>query len=570
MTTTINDLENWLSQNEDLNLEFKKAQNNFSFDELCNYCSAISNENGGKLILGIEPKNQNIIGTSCWNGNYNTLSNKILEKVGIRVDVEELTHPKGRVLIFHIRSHITGKPTKSNSVYWMRAGESLVAMDESTLKNKLTEFQQDFSASFVGGLGIEDLDVEAINNMRLILEKKNKHELSRLGDSALLNALELIVNNNLTIAALVLLGKKEIIDKYLPSAEIIFEWRQDKKINHDFRKEWREPFLKIFDTVWDTINSKNLRIPIQQKFFQGEVFSYNEKAIRESLLNAVTHRDYKIISQSIIIKADSDLFIVTSPGGFILGITPENIIDKQGSRNRRIAEVFQKLGLVERSGQGVDQIFSSIIQEGKGKPDYLSSDSFQVVLRIPAKIKDKNFILFLDRVYTEKNVDFSVQELYELESLREKKTLKNLIFKDKFLSLGIIEKNGNTRGIKYMLSHRYYLEENKTGVYTRLKGFGRDEKKNMIISHLKKHGKSSIKDFKSGFADMKSKDVDNLFQELRLDNKIKFTGSNKTGLWEINTSLNQSETDTTSNRDLYTTRHNTSLNQSETDTTSNK
>ena len=60
MTTTINDLENWLSQNEDLNLEFKKAQNNFSFDELCNYCSAISNENGGKLILGIEPKNQSV------------------------------------------------------------------------------------------------------------------------------------------------------------------------------------------------------------------------------------------------------------------------------------------------------------------------------------------------------------------------------------------------------------------------------------------------------------------------------------------------------------------------------
>ncbi|MBK6682797.1 MAG: hypothetical protein IPG53_23800 [Ignavibacteriales bacterium] len=85
-----------------------------------------------------------------------------------------------------------------------------------------------------------------------------------------------------------------------------------------------------------------------------------------------------------------------SPGLlFPKGVTEENILDKQVPRNRRLAEVFQKCGLVERSGQGVDKIFNRSIQESKPLPDYSQSDETSVILRLEGTVQDIEFIKFL-------------------------------------------------------------------------------------------------------------------------------------------------------------------------------
>jgi ATP-dependent DNA helicase RecG len=533
MKTSIEQLNKWLSNQEGLNLEFKKAENSFSNTELYSYCSALSNEGGGKLIFGVEPKNHVVVGTKIFQGTYNSLSHEILTKLGIRVDVEEVTHPDGRVLIFHIPTHYIGKPIKSNGIYYMRAGESLVPMDERTLKQKLTQYEQDFSASIVKGLTISDLDDEAIKSLRNIIMIKGKKSLTDLDDRKLLDALDLTTRDGVTFAGLILLGKKEKISEILPPAEIIFEWRQDQKINHDFRKEWREPFLKVYDDIWLTISNRNTRIPIQEGLIQNEILAFNEKAIREALLNAVTHRDYSIVSQSVFIRANLHDLTVTSPGGFLPGITPENIIDKQASRNRRLADVLQKLGLVERSGQGMDQIFETTIREGKGRPDLSKSSTFEVVLKIPAQVKDKNFILFIEKVSQERQIIFSFEEIYELELLRENKVADNLKNKNKFLNLGIIEKIGKTSGTKYILSHKYYKYENKPGIYTRIKGLSREHKKKLILDHIEREKEASRRDFLDAFSELKPKDISNLLSELKKDSKIIRVGSDRSGLWKI-------------------------------------
>lgn len=538
MKTSIEQLNNWLQNQEGLNLEFKKAENNFSNTELNNYCCALANEGGGKLIFGIEPKSHIVVGTNVYQGTYNTLSQQILQKLGIRVDVEEVKHPNGRVLIFHIPNHYVGKPLKSNGIYWMRAGESLVPMDEQTLTQKLTQHEQDFSASVVKGLTISDLDNKAITSLRNILVKKDRKLLIDLDDQKLLTALELITENGITFAGLILLGRKEKIDTLLPCAEIIFEWRQEKKINHDYRKEWREPFLKVYDDIWETISNRNIRIPIQEGLIQSEILAFNEKAIREALLNAITHRDYSIQSQSVFIKADPENLVAISPGGFLPGITPENVINKQAWRNRRIAEVFQKLGLVERSGQGMNQIFETTIREGKGLPDLSKTDTFQVVLSIPAQVKDKNFILFLEKVSQERQIIFSFEEIYELELLRENKIVDDIKNKNKFLDLGIIEKVGKTSGTKYILSHKYYKYENKPGIYTRIKGLTREHKKELILKHIEREKNGTRQDFIDAFPELKPKDISNLLQELRKEKKIIRDGSDRSGLWRLNQELN--------------------------------
>ena len=534
--TTINDLNNWLRKPENITLEFKEARRTFSQNrDLPDYCAALANEGGGKLILGVDDPTHKVVGTQTYHGTYQKLSHELLQKLKIRVDVEELHHPDGRVLIFHVPPHPPGQPIKSTGKYTfpMRAGESLVEMDNMTLKKILNESEPDFSARIVDGLNLSDLDETALVNFRnLWAEKAVREDYLSFPLDKMLRSIGLLSEKGLNYACLILFGRKEKIDSLLPCSEIIFEWRHERKIAHDFRIAWREPFFKIHGKVWDTINARNLRMPFQEGLFQREIYAFSEKPVREALLNAVAHRDYTINSQSIFIKASPEAFVIESPGGFPSGITIENILYSTAWRNRCIAETFEKAGLVERSGQGMDDIFGNTIQEGKGLPDLSRSDAFSVKLNIPAQVQDTNFILFLERVAKEKQISLSFEEIYALEQVREKQPVNNTEYKGKFLKLGIIERVGKTRGAKYILSHKYYTHTGKVGIHTRLSGLSREQKKELILNHLRKNSEGFLKDFIDAL-DLTQKDINNLLQELRRAGKVVHTGTRRSGYWTL-------------------------------------
>ena len=99
--------------------------------------------------------------------------------------------------------------------------------------------------------------------------------------------------------------------------------------------------------------------------------------------------------------------------------------------------------------------------------------------------------------------------------------------------MGIIEKIGKTSGSKYILSHKYYAFEKRTGVYTRLSGISRDKQKELIIKHLEKNKKGYREDFQDIFTELKPMDISNLLQELKREKKIIHKGSSKAGFWEL-------------------------------------
>jgi ATP-dependent DNA helicase RecG len=536
-------LKQWLKRPEGVNLEFKEAKAQFGHDkDLPDYCAALANEGGGKLILGADNKGC-VVGTKAFTGTHNQLSHDLLQKIGIRVDVEELHYEGQRVLIFHVppRPWI-GRPVKStgNYTYPMRAGESLVEMDEQTLKRILNEGEPDFSEQIVPGLTIADLNSDAIENFKQRWAQKSKrNEYQHFSIDKLLKSIGCLSDKGLNYASLILFGNKEKVDELMPGSEIIFEWRHDQaKTAHDFRINWREPFFAIYDDIWNTINARNIRFPFQEGLFQREVYAFNEKAIREALLNAVAHRDYRISGRSIFIKASPQEFFIESPGGFPQGITPDNILEKSYWRNRRIAEILEKAEMVERAGQGMNDIFESSIREGKGVPNFQGSDAYSVVLRIPAQVKDKNFILFLEKTAKEKQIILSFEEIFELEKIRESGLVSNKEFRDKFIRLGFIEQVGRTRGTKYILSHHYYLHTDKTGVHTRLKGLSREQKKELVLNHLKTNKKGVMKDLKDAFTDMNRGGINNLLQELKKAGKIEHIGSKSQGYWILKDSKN--------------------------------
>lgn len=117
----------------------------------------------------------------------------------------------------------------------------------------------------------------------------------------------------------------------------------------------------------------------------------------------------------IFIRQYHDMIEITNPGGFPYGVNIGNILTVNSSpRSRLIAEVVEKTGLIERSGQGVDIMFANCISEGRPLPDYSHSDDYQVSVIIKSEINDPMFTLFLQdlkRNGTAMNV-FALMNLY--------------------------------------------------------------------------------------------------------------------------------------------------------------
>jgi predicted HTH transcriptional regulator len=145
MSTTPKQIDDWLSlPSEHQRLEFKEAKNQFDNRKLYHYCVALANEGGGILLLGVTDRlPRSVVGTAAFN-NPVEMAEKLFQAIGFRVDIEEVQHPQGRVLVFHIPSRPRGTAYHLDGSYLMRSGEALVPMSEDKLRTIFAEGEPDW------------------------------------------------------------------------------------------------------------------------------------------------------------------------------------------------------------------------------------------------------------------------------------------------------------------------------------------------------------------------------------------------------------------------------------------
>jgi ATP-dependent DNA helicase RecG len=400
-----------LRESED-HVEFKAARHNFSYNGgshndqnerrkcFLGYIVAFANEGGGTLVLGMaDAFPHEVVGSDFSDGKLGALTDDIYIKLGIRVEMYELFENSLRVLVTEIPSRPIGKMLKYEGVPLMRVGESLRNMSDEEMFAILSEQEPDFSAKVCEGLMISDLDPLAIRKMKeSYAAKQNNFMFTELSDEQVLSDLKLLQQGRLNYAALILLGKRDVIARLLPQCRIIWEYRNDSsQIYFDAREIIEDPLYIAIENIWRLINQPTLnrKHPDQSGTYIFDIYDFNEVVLREAILNAVAHRDYTITSE-VVIKQYPDQIIINNPGGFPKGVTIENLLTVSSTpRSRLMTEVMEKTGLVERSGQGVDKIFSITLSEGKHEPDYSSSDMFQVTLTLRAPIIDRAFYNFI-------------------------------------------------------------------------------------------------------------------------------------------------------------------------------
>lgn len=514
MRKTIEQLKQ-LKESED-NVEFKKGEGgNISYNGgskpeptkrrrcILGYVTALCNEGGGSLVIGMHDTYPHVvIGTNQNYGNIGGLESSIYNDTGIRVDVYELYEESKRVLVIDIPGRPIGKIFKFEDVALMRVGEELKPMSDEVYLKIIQEQEPDFSEQFCEGLTIKELDTKAISILKSKYAKKqiNSSFLS-ISDEQALSDLHLIVDGKVTNAALILLGKEEVIQQHLPQSKVILEYRaSDSLIHFNHRDTFSEPFYIMIDKLWSAINARNGSIPIRDGAYQSESIPlFNEDVIREAINNSIAHRQYKMTSETIIKQYPTKMEIISS-GGFPYGVTINNLLTVPSTpRNRLLTDVLAKSGIVERSGQGIDKIFLNTLSEGKTAPDYSNSDSFYVSLVLSAQIEDIAFAQYIRNIQElldeeHKLTAFDVITLNNIRNGLDRKSLdKDLV--SKLLTKGYIESRGKTNGVYYILNKEYFELAGNMVEYSKISDWDINQASSMVTMYLNKYNKGKMGDF---------------------------------------------------------------------------
>ena len=532
----LDSVEELLEAKEGEHVQFKEAKNRFDFGEAARCCCALANDGGGKLVFGITDKRpRQVVGSRAFEQPERTRMG-LIDKLKINVDFQLYDCEGKRVLVFDVKSRPIGMPVLYEGVAWIYDGDTLCPMPEDMRRRIYDEIGTDFSGKICEGATFDDLDETAIENFRSNwIEKSGNKQLATRSRHQILIDCGAITDSGVTYAALILFGKNEALTRFLPQAEIVFEYRSSEASGPaNQREEFRVGFFACYDRIWELVNLRNDKQHYQEGFFVFDIFTFNERVVREAILNAVSHRNYQF-GGSIFVRQYRDRLVVESPGGLPFGITLDNILDRQLPRNRRIAEILSLCGMVERSGQGMNLMFELSVQEAKPLPDFTGTDEFFVSVTLNGLIIDKAMLSVINRISERSTELLSTEDFLAIDALYHDRPLNGKMQArlPRLVEMGIVEHIGRK---KYVLARSLYAATGKTGVHTRHVGLDKDTNKALLLKHIRQNNDvgTPFKELQQVLPGLTRGQIQRLMQELKDSHQVYPQGKTSAARWFAN------------------------------------
>lgn len=380
---TLETLEKWLNAPaETEQLEFKEAKQQYDTTKLLRYCVALANEGGGYLILGVTDKRpRRVVGSQAFPSatDLNDIKSRILDKLRFRVEVTELPHPDGRVLVFDIPTRPVGQPLALDGAYLMRAGEDLVPMTPDVLRKIFAEDQQDWFCQPAQSDASPD-DVIALLDTQSYFELlKIPYPTTRDAVLDRLKSQHLIEKTaqgwTITNQAAILLAKR--LDAFSPALArkaprvVIYEGINKLKTRNDTTGS--KGYAVGFEGLVDFVHSAAPQNCFIEEVLREEVKMFPRQALRELIANALVHQDFLARGTSVMIEMYSDRVEISNPG--IPPIKVERFIDENRSRNEQLADLMRRFYICEEKGSGIDKVVTAAEEFQLPAPDFRVGDT---------------------------------------------------------------------------------------------------------------------------------------------------------------------------------------------------
>lgn len=427
--------------------------------------AAFANADGGTIIVGVDAAGERaghifpddvesalqLAQSLCrppvpvlWHSSETPDGMPVLLEIARSPELHSLAD--GRVLIRSARSN---RPLSGEEIYHLASSKG----------------SGEFELEPVPSAGIDDLDADVIEEFLIKRKERSPRAVADTPESLLRELGALNEKDEVTIAGLLLFGRHP--QRFLPKTGVLFVRFLGAKSDptqapatagrYGRREEITGPLPILIREAWDLLWQYLDPTAEVNGLTREERTIYPPAAVREALVNAVAHRDYRIRGRQIEIRMYDDQMDIISPGGLPAYITVDNIVDEHFSRNPRIVNGLYYWGYIEELGTGIDRMIEEMARAGHPPPAFSETPfSFTVTLSsrqerppIPEWEADMNERQIKALNYVHQHGSITNREYRELCPHVSAETIR-LDLAD-LAERGILLKIGDKRGTYYIL-----------------------------------------------------------------------------------------------------------------------
>ncbi len=347
---------------------------------------AFANSDGGTIVVGVDAKGRPT-GTTYPDELEEALASTIARcRPPVQTDWQQEETEAGIVVMIRV--------TRSPELHSLADGRVLIRA--GTVNRPLsggqigqlaaTKSSGDREAETVPGASRDDLDEEIIAEYLDKRAERLRRPVTLPVNELLTDIGALDERGQPTVAGLLLFGLNP--QSFLPQSGLTFvrfvgtELRGENGLaGYGRREEIGGPLARLVEKTWDILVEEMHIGAVVKGLEREERTEYPLFAVREALVNAVCHRDYRLRGRRIEIRKFADRLEIISPGGLPGFITLDNIVDEHFSRNPRIVAGLYQWGYIEELGLGVDRMIEEMAQAGHPPPHFKETPySFTVSL----------------------------------------------------------------------------------------------------------------------------------------------------------------------------------------------
>lgn len=173
------------------------------------------------------------------------------------------------------------------------------------------------------------------------------------------------------------------VEQFFPQCEITLVRYRGREMSDEFiREDVRDTLVEAVRRAEMWLSEHMRRGSRMLGLERQDWVQFPQGAVRETLVNAVAHRDYTIRGEGIRIALFGDRLECYSPGRLPGHMTLDNIVAERYSRNETLVQVLADYGLIERLGYGIDRMFRQMADAGLPPPEFRETAAgFLVTLR---------------------------------------------------------------------------------------------------------------------------------------------------------------------------------------------
>jgi ATP-dependent DNA helicase RecG len=336
---------------------------------------AFANTDGGTLVVGVDSK-----GRPTGTTYPDELEEALYTAVGrcrppVHTDWQQEETSAGVVVLIRV-SRSPELHSLDDGRVLIRAGAANRPLSGDQIRQlAATKSSGDYEAEAVPTARRDDLSQEIIDAYLEKRAERTRRPVNLPVDELLIEIGALDERGRPTVAGLLLFCPNP--QSFLPQSGLTFvrfvgtEPRgEDGLAGYGRREEIGGPLARLVERTWEVLMEEMHVGAVVKGLEREERTEYPLFAVREALVNAVCHRDYRLRGRRIEIRKFADRLEIISPGGLPGFITLDNIVDEHFSRNPRIVAGLYQWGYIEELGLGVDRMIEEMTQAGHAPPGF--------------------------------------------------------------------------------------------------------------------------------------------------------------------------------------------------------